>query len=1051
MPNDADPLASTRGAESLEDPALASTAAGSTRPPTIPPSVGRVIENRYTLVRLLGRGAFGEVWEAEDRIVGESVAFKWLLTPSGPMVPRVRREITTLRILRFPGVVRLLDDGVADDKPFLVMELVAGKPFPGRAGEGPRTWASLAGPTLGLLETLSHVHAAGVIHRDLKPDNVLVRPDGRPIVLDFGISLLHTHTTHAPPRGHPIAGSPLYMAPEQISSTEIDARTDLYALGLMLYEALTGQVPHHSTQLMTLFRNRVTMPVRPVQELVPTLPKDVAKVINRLLETRAEDRFDTAADVLAALRGEAMTITTLPTFLGPRARLIEMAQNLERGQSIDLVGAHGSGRTRWLCEIASLLESHKRDVQWLRPSGTALGSLIPILGEPHGAHDVRLEEAMAWAEEALSRQLAAGTILLVDNAEEVDEWSAAVLARCRAKPGAMLRASLTVPPNIPPHEIVHIPLLDEVALRPLFAGPDRLLHLREDAARALWDRTNGHPGQIELELHSWTRMGLARRDGQVLFVDREALGRLQTGLVGVRMAKLPDVDVALHDDLAENALRWLSLAGCPLSVAQLASLLQCASFRVEAACQNLLRRDLLKTNDGHRYEIRWRVHVLHDEQQRIHAHRAIAYVLSPGDDMRLYHLLAAGLSLEAAHEAVDVATRHLTNGHVSTAIALLAEGLRAARDEHGVAEEKSILITWAKAGLADGTVRAMDRVLYEMARLRVPDADLRRIEVLLRAAILAPRAGGMQALEMVEGLGAFADPELERWRHHIRVTAVAVSTEASLIADVLCDVEDWADETDEPLAHLSLAEGRARQRYHEGHFEDAVQLYTKAAALESTTPGRVATLLRGASALLEAFRHDEATRIAEEARQVAAEFRNPVWEGRAEWIIRSAQYRTGKTKGADMELVDAVARVDAEEVEALVCLNEAAAAMRANQRAYARKLAERAATIWRGMGRPYATMLARTLAIACGATTNQDEMQVLATRALECKGPGIGIQTLGILGMIVPELRATWQNKVDELVKEIPRAHWKERMDVLSVDEAWEGATGGRAKDPLPS
>lgn len=1013
--------------------------------------MGRVFENRYQLRRIIGSGGYGDVWEVDDRIVGERVALKWMRVARGSLLPRIRREITTLRLLRFPGVVRLIDDGIADGKPFIVMELVDGKPFPGGSSEERASWSTIAGPTLALLETLSHVHAAGVIHRDLKPENVLVRPDGRPVVLDFGISQLHTPGADGLVRGGLFAGSPRYMAPEQISSGSLDARVDLYAIGVMLYEALTGQVPHDSDQLTAMFRARLSEPVRPVQELVPELPAVVASVINRLLATRMEDRFESAAGVLAALRGESMTTNTMDTFLGPREPLLDIARALENGQSIDVVGPHGSGRTRWLREVADILTRQGRSSTWTYPSTSPLGSLLPILGEPLDAHRLRLEEALVWAEDALSRWLENGNVLLVDDVEQIDAWSAEILTRCRSKPRAVLRAFLAAPSSISSNALVTIPLLEETSLHSLFAGPDRLFHLRQDAARALWVRTNGLPGQIELELLSWIRMGLARRDGQTLIVDRDALGRLQTGLVGVRIVNTTDSDVALNDPQAESTLQWLSLAGCPLSMNQLAVLMQSAPFRVEAVCQVLLQHGMIKPSDGDRYEIRWRIHVNHDEQQRMQAHRAIAFVLSPGDDMRLYHLLAAGLSLDAAGEAVIIGARHATAGNMRAAIALLAEGLRAARGERAIADETRILVLWAKAALAEGTPRAMDRVIYELTRARSADLELTRLESLLRAAIAAPGAGGMNSLEMAEELGSFADPELERWRHRIRITAVAVRASAPLIADVLDEVEAWVEQGDEPLAELSLAEGRARQRYHEGRFEDAAVLHARAATLETSTPARIEAMLRSASALLEAFRHEDAVRVADEARSIAARFRNPYWEGRAEWLLRSAQYRTRQTRGADMELVGAVALVGTDDLEALVCLNEAAAAMRADNREMARDLAGRAATLWRGMGRPYATMMARALAIACGSAADMDEVEALATRAMTCTGPGIGIQALGLLGRVYPEMRARWQPAITELVKGVPREHWQDWMDVLSMDEAWEGATENQRVETLDS
>ncbi len=763
--------------------------------------IGRVIEDRYALIKRIGSGAHGDVWEADDRIIGERVAFKWMRVVQRTMLARIRREITTLRLLRFPGVVRLIDDGVADNRPFLVMEFVEGRPFPGTVSTDCTSWQTLETPTLALLETLSHVHAAGVIHRDLKPENVLVRPDGRPVMLDFGISQFDIVGTVPLTDGKQMLGTPLYSAPEQILCGTIDARADLYAIGVMLYEALTGQLPHIGPNPASMMRARLFTPVRPVQDIAPAVPTVVASVVNRLLSTRMEDRYASAADVLAALRGES---------------------------------------------------------------------------------------APVW---------------------------------------------------VSSDELVTMPLLDETSLAALFAGPDRLFHLREDAARALWQRTDGRPERIEAELLSWTRLGLARRESGLFVVDRDALGRIHAALL-------------------------------------------------------------------------------------------------PGDETRLHHLLSTELTADAAREAVAVAERYAISGNIGAAAASLGEGLRAAREEHAVALEKQILVMWSKTALADGTPRAIDRVLYELTRVRSRDQEFERLESLLRAAIAAPGAGGIHSLEMADDIGPFLDPELERWRHQIRITAVAARASSGLIAEVLDEIETWAERDDEPLAHLSLAEGRARQRYHEGRFADAAALYARAASLETWTTARVEVMLRSASALLEAFQHEEAAKTALEALAVAKHSRNPYWEGRAEWLLRSARYRTGKTVGPDMELVESVTRLGAQDLEALVCLNEAAVAMRVDMWDVTVTLAERAGTIWRSMGRPFATMIARALAIACGACADADELEALVARAISCKGPGIGIQALGLLGRVYPEKRDSWQGSIAALVRDIPRANWDQRMDVLSVNES---------------
>ncbi|MCC6559377.1 MAG: serine/threonine protein kinase, partial [Polyangiaceae bacterium] len=238
-----------------------------------PLRAGRVVAGRYRLVEPIGAGAHGEVWAADDLVVGEPVAIKWMAAGSGALRARIRREVTTLRILRIPGVVRLIDDGVEGGHPYLVMDRVLGAPFPGGSA-GRCAWADLAAPAIALLDVLGRVHAAGIVHRDLKPDNVLVSADGRPTLLDFGISRGSDPGARLTEGGR-IVGTPLYLAPEQIVDGALDGRTDLYAVGVMLYAALTGRVPHEASSVDALLRARLMDRPAPVADLASDAPPEV--------------------------------------------------------------------------------------------------------------------------------------------------------------------------------------------------------------------------------------------------------------------------------------------------------------------------------------------------------------------------------------------------------------------------------------------------------------------------------------------------------------------------------------------------------------------------------------------------------------------------------------------------------------------------------------------------------------------------------------------------------------------------------------------------------
>ncbi|MDP2313820.1 MAG: serine/threonine-protein kinase [Pseudomonadota bacterium] len=198
-------------------------------PARVPTPAG-LVAGRYALGSLLGTGAFGAVHEARDLVTGATVAVKLLRAPG-----LRRREAAALRGLHLPGVVRLLDEGEEEGVGFLVMERIEGTPFPPDPGVGGMGWEDVREGFDALLQTLEAIHATGAVHLDLKPSNLLATPDGGLVILDFGLA------GYAPAIGG--AGNRRYAAPEQLLGAPVDRRADLYAVGALLWEALSGRHP----------------------------------------------------------------------------------------------------------------------------------------------------------------------------------------------------------------------------------------------------------------------------------------------------------------------------------------------------------------------------------------------------------------------------------------------------------------------------------------------------------------------------------------------------------------------------------------------------------------------------------------------------------------------------------------------------------------------------------------------------------------------------------------------------------------------------------------
>ncbi|AJC57923.1 MULTISPECIES: serine/threonine-protein kinase [Streptomyces] len=270
---------------------------------------GRVIADRYELSVLLGQGGMGQVWIGYDRRLDRRVGVKLLRpdrvagTPDGEeMRRRFVRECRVTAQVDHPGLVTVHDAGSDDEDLYLVMQYVDGADLSDHLAEhDPYPWPWAVSVAAQLCAVLAAVHAVPIVHRDLKPRNVMIRPDGSLIVLDLGIaSALDTDTTRLTHTGSPI-GSPAYMAPEQAMGGAVGPYTDLYALGVLLHELLSGEVPFAgSTALGVLHRHLHEEPV-PVRRLRPDVPEPLEALVLHLLRKDPRARPADAQEVYAAL------------------------------------------------------------------------------------------------------------------------------------------------------------------------------------------------------------------------------------------------------------------------------------------------------------------------------------------------------------------------------------------------------------------------------------------------------------------------------------------------------------------------------------------------------------------------------------------------------------------------------------------------------------------------------------------------------------------------------------------------------------------------------
>ncbi len=263
---------------------------------------------RYRILALLGSGGMGTVYRARDEELGVDVALKMMrrdLAERPEIMARFRREVTLARLVTHKGVARMFDIGEHGTERFLTMELVDGEALSKRLAKKPLPVAEALGIAGDVCQAIAAAHAAGVIHRDLKPDNVLIAKDGRVVVTDFGIARALSESSST--LGG--LGTPAYMAPEQVDGGVIDGRADLYALGAMLFELLTGHWPFEGDSIVAVASARLVQPPPDPRSRRPELPATVAALVLRLLARSPDDRPRTADDAGAAIAAARASLT----------------------------------------------------------------------------------------------------------------------------------------------------------------------------------------------------------------------------------------------------------------------------------------------------------------------------------------------------------------------------------------------------------------------------------------------------------------------------------------------------------------------------------------------------------------------------------------------------------------------------------------------------------------------------------------------------------------------------------------------------------------------
>ncbi|HCB01432.1 MAG TPA: hypothetical protein DEP19_03525 [Anaerolineae bacterium] len=269
---------------------------------------GKTLNKRYVIDEMLGQGGMSAVYKATDPNLKRVVAIKMIhthLSSNPDFVRRFEEEAAAVAQLRHPGIIQVFDFNKDDDVYYMVLEFVPGETFQDhlkRLSDSGRhlSPAKAIEYMANICDAVDYAHQRGMIHRDIKPANLMLNTLGQAILMDFGIAKIVGGQTHTATGA--VVGTAMYMSPEQIKGERPDRRTDIYSLGVTLFEMLSGHPPFQADSAMTLMMMHINDPVPNLRSLNPEVPDALVAVINKALAKDPNDRYQTAAQMAAALR-----------------------------------------------------------------------------------------------------------------------------------------------------------------------------------------------------------------------------------------------------------------------------------------------------------------------------------------------------------------------------------------------------------------------------------------------------------------------------------------------------------------------------------------------------------------------------------------------------------------------------------------------------------------------------------------------------------------------------------------------------------------------------
>ena len=267
--------------------------------------IGKKLDGRYLIESLIGVGGMANVYKGRDIRTNNAIAVKVLkeeFLDNEELVRRFKNESKAISILDHPNIVKVYDVSVTDQLQYIVMEYIDGitlKEYLKQRG-GALTWKEVIHFATQVLSALEHAHSKGIVHRDVKPQNIMLQADGSIKMMDFGIARFSRAQSQTV--SDKAIGSVHYISPEQAKGDHTDARTDIYSVGVMLYEMLSGHLPFDGSGTVSIAIMQISEKPKPLAQVAPNVPEGLRQITEKAMEKDPADRYQSAAEMLAAIQ-----------------------------------------------------------------------------------------------------------------------------------------------------------------------------------------------------------------------------------------------------------------------------------------------------------------------------------------------------------------------------------------------------------------------------------------------------------------------------------------------------------------------------------------------------------------------------------------------------------------------------------------------------------------------------------------------------------------------------------------------------------------------------